>query len=77
MIPIMFFEGTHISIKVYGKSELAEKLGISLSKLRRELIDIEELIKGAGAYKRRNKTLRPSQVKAYLVYYGYSEEKIN
>lgn len=64
------FEGTEIEIRLYGKSELASKLGVSRSTMTRYLKQIETTLQPKG-YSRHQKTLAPVQVQVFLLHYGY------
>lgn len=64
----MTFPGTPYTWKPYGKSELANTIGISPSTLRRHLHRIEDKLEN---YQRTDKILYPYQIEVYLIEYGY------
>ena len=67
-----FFPGTKIEIRIWGKSEIAARLGIHRHTLRRNISriepDMEERFQG---YNKHAKVLYPEQLRIILEYMGF------
>ena len=66
------FEGTRIQKRIYGKSELAEELGLSSSSMRKFLRAVEHKFPQEG-YSKFSKILFPKQIGIFLAYYGFQD----
>ena len=64
------FQGTQIEKRVYGKAELAGKLGIGPETFRRYLRNVEHEFEQKG-YSKYAKILFPQQIEIFLRHYGW------
>lgn len=64
------FPGTKIERRIYGKSELAQELGIGSETFRKYLRNVEFKFQEEG-YSKYAKILFPQQIEVLLKHYGW------